>query len=563
MSDGVAGPTPRSSRDFLDGGGDTGALMRAADWAATPLGPPQHWPQPLKTMVALLLAADQAMFLCWGPDNTLFYNDAYAPMLADRHPGAMARPIFEVWTEIRADIEPLFTQVFAGRSVNMADLVLQMDRPGRPAEAHFAFSYTPVRDVDGTIRGLFCACIETTEDVFAERARRAAEANERARLWDLSEDMLARANFEGTMSAVNPAWTAVLGWDRAHLLGTPYAEFMHPDDAGVTLAALAEMGRTGQPTRFQNRIATKDGRWTPIGWTVSPEPDGINFIAVGRDLSEDKAREAELAHTQEALRQSQKLEAMGQLTGGVAHDFNNLLTPIIGSLDMLLRRQLGGEREQRLIDGALQSAERARVLVQRLLAFARRQPLQPTAVDLGELVDSMASLLASTLGPNVTVAASAAAGLPPALADRNQLEMALLNLAVNAGDAMPHGGKLTIAASEHRIGPDHPTGLPPGRYVSHRGRYRRGDGRGDQPARDRAVLLHQGCRQGHRTGLVDGARAGRPAQRRADHPQRPGRRHHRGAVAARQPRIGRDRSGSAARRVACRSHPRHGAARRR
>src|SRR3712207_2409378 len=146
---------------------------------------------------------------------------------------------------------------------------------------------------------------------------------------------------------------------------------MHPEDIEPTLVALARMGETGRPARFENRIATSDGGWKPIEWTVAPEPDGANFIAVGRDLSDVRAREAELEAAQEALRQSQKMEAMGQLTGGVAHDFNNLLTPIIGSLDMLMRRGVGSERERRMMDGALQSAERAKTLVQRLLAFAQ------------------------------------------------------------------------------------------------------------------------------------------------------------------------------------------------
>jgi signal transduction histidine kinase len=108
------------------------------------------------------------------------------------------------------------------------------------------------------------------------------------------------------------------------------------------------MSETGQPTRFENRIATSNAGWKPIGWTVAPEPDGANFIAVGRDLSDVREREAELEAAQDALRQSQKMEAMGQLTGGVAHDFNNLLTPIIGSLDMLMRRGVGSERERRM-----------------------------------------------------------------------------------------------------------------------------------------------------------------------------------------------------------------------
>lgn len=174
---------------------------------------------------------------------------------------------------------------------------------------------------------------------------------------------------------------------------------------------------------------------------------------------------AEREQAQEALRQSQKLESMGQLTGGVAHDFNNLLTPIVGSLDMLQRRGVGGEREQRMIDGALQSAERAKTLVQRLLAFARRQPLQPTAVNVPALVDGMAGLIASTSGPQVKVVVDAAPGLPAAVADPNQLELALLNLGVNARDAMEGGGTLRISVQHDAVTPGHRSALPMGDYI--------------------------------------------------------------------------------------------------
>jgi PAS domain S-box-containing protein len=175
--------------------------------------------------------------------------------------------------------------------------------------------------------------------------------------------------------------------------------------------------------------------------------------------------QARLAEAEAALRQTQKLDAMGQLTGGVAHDFNNLLTPIIGSLDMLQRRQVGGEREQRLIGGALQSAERAKTLVQRLLAFARRQPLQPSAVDVGAVVASMADLIDSTTGPQISVVVEIAPDLPPAKADANQLEMALLNLSVNARDAMERGGVLRITAVAETVEAGRHKDLRPGRYV--------------------------------------------------------------------------------------------------
>lgn len=186
---------------------------------------------------------------------------------------------------------------------------------------------------------------------------------------------------------------------------------------------------------------------------------------MGRDVTERVREQARLRDAEEQLRQSQKMESMGQLTGGVAHDFNNLLTPIIGSLDMLQRRGVGTERERRLIGGALQSAERAKVLVQRLLAFARRQPLQSKSVEIGSLVEGMATLIVSTLGPTIDVRVELEPDLPPALADPNQVEMALLNLAVNARDAMPNGGELTIAARRDDVVASRQHDMKPGVYV--------------------------------------------------------------------------------------------------
>jgi PAS domain S-box-containing protein len=183
------------------------------------------------------------------------------------------------------------------------------------------------------------------------------------------------------------------------------------------------------------------------------------------DVTERIHEQERLARTEEQLRQGQKMEAMGELTGGVAHDFNNLLTPIVGALDALQRKSVGGEREQRLIAGAMQSAERAKTLVQRLLAFARRQPLQARAAHVGPLISGMGELIASTSGPQVKVSVEVEHELPAAKVDANQLEMALLNLAVNARDAMPGGGTLRITADAQRVYMGHRANLKPGRYV--------------------------------------------------------------------------------------------------
>ncbi|SEP00848.1 His Kinase A (phospho-acceptor) domain-containing protein [Rhodospirillales bacterium URHD0017] len=175
------------------------------------------------------------------------------------------------------------------------------------------------------------------------------------------------------------------------------------------------------------------------------------------------AHVAERARTEEQLRQLQKLESIGQLTGGVAHDFNNLLTAVLGNLELLRKRLPSNPATDRLLDGATQGAQRGAALTQRLLAFARRQALQPKPTDLAELVRGMGDLLRRSLGPSIAIELDLPAGLPPALADQNQIELALLNLAVNARDAMPDGGRLEIALGLETVPPS--SDLAAGKYV--------------------------------------------------------------------------------------------------
>ena len=223
--------------------------------------------------------------------------------------------------------------------------------------------------------------------------------------------------------------------------------------------AYAETGWWGSGEHERRAYET---RFSPL---LDADGRQIGAYVMGHDVTERLREQERLAQAEEQLRQAQKMETMGQLTGGVAHDFNNLLTPIVGALDVIQRRGLGGEREHRLIAGALQSAERAKTLVQRLLAFARRQPLRATSVDLATLVRGMADLIASTTGPQIRVSVVVPDPLPLAWGDPNQLEMALLNLAVNARDAMPEGGALRISAAEESVALSHRAKLTPGRYL--------------------------------------------------------------------------------------------------
>ena len=314
----------------------------------------------------------------------------------------------------------------------------------------------------------------TGHDITAEKERDAelaARIAERDRLWNLSQDMLARADYAGRMSAVSPAWTLVLGWSEAELLERPYASFMHGDDIPSTLGAIAGMAETGQPARFENRIATRDGGWKHIEWTVTPELDGRNFIAVGRDLSVNKAREAELEQAQAALRQSQKMEAVGQLTGGLAHDFNNLLASVSGALQVLKLKLQRGQFAglDRYIELGESSVRRAASLTQRLLAFSRRQTLDPKPTDVNALVTGMAELVRYSVGPAVELEIMLADDPGLIKVDASQLENAVLNLCINARDAMmPDGGRLTIATGSEWI--DEATAkdraMRPGQYVS-------------------------------------------------------------------------------------------------
>ncbi|MEP9360013.1 ATP-binding protein [Sphingomonas sp. KR3-1] len=202
------------------------------------------------------------------------------------------------------------------------------------------------------------------------------------------------------------------------------------------------------------------GRWLVIKGRVRYSPEGVptRMAGVVSDVTDRKEADAQLA-------QAQKMDAVGQLTGGVAHDFNNLLTPIVGSLDLIRRHHADDPRTQRMIAGALEAAERAATLTQRLLAFARRQALQPQAVDVGALIEGIVDLIRRTLGPSISIVLEAPPRLSAARVDPNQLELALLNLSINARDAMPGGGKLTLSVAEVAVDHRNALGLGAGEYL--------------------------------------------------------------------------------------------------
>jgi PAS domain S-box-containing protein len=289
-------------------------------------------------------------------------------------------------------------------------------------------------------------------------ARVETRTQERDRLWTASRDLFAVIDADLTIRSANPAWSRVLGLGDDDLVGRRFHELVHPFDVPPGGLPWPTFERPTEPQDFDVRLMAQDGGFRWISWTVIPLERA--YYAVGRDVTERKLLE-------EQLRQSQKMEAVGQLTGGLAHDFNNMLTGILGGLDMVSRRIADGRlpEAERYIDAASAAARRAAALTHRLLAFSRRQPIDPRALDVNGLVNSMQDLLSRTLGEQVKLQVSLDPKVWPALSDPNQLENAILNLAINARDAMPDGGTLTIETSNVEL-----SGYP-GDGVSARGEF--------------------------------------------------------------------------------------------
>jgi PAS domain S-box-containing protein len=304
----------------------------------------------------------------------------------------------------------------------------------------------------------------------ADLERRVIERTQaRGRTWQVTPDLLGALNAQGYFETSNPAWKTLLGWSEEEVARTSIWEFLHPDDVERTRGGF-NLTQVGQPAiHFPNRYRCKDGTYRWLSWVGVPE-DGLVYCS-GRDITAQKQAEEDLGQAQESLRQSQKMEAVGQLTGGIAHDFNNILAGISGSLELLQRRlaegRLGGL--ERYIDAAHAASRRAAALTQRLLAFSRRQTLDPRPTDINKLIAGMEELIRRSVGPDLDVEVLGAVDLWTTKIDASQLENALLNLCINARDAMmPGGGRLTIDTANKRLNEREARerDLTPGHYVS-------------------------------------------------------------------------------------------------
>ncbi|MDO8399563.1 MAG: PAS domain S-box protein [Bradyrhizobium sp.] len=326
----------------------------------------------------------------------------------------------------------------------------------------------PIRDGSGNVVGYAKITRDLTERRAAEEQLRRSEEQFKRLVQGVTDYAIYMLTPEGLVSSWNAGAERIKGYEASEIIGQHFSRFYIEQDqrAGAPQAALETAARDG---RFEKEgwRQRKDGSKFMASVVIDPirADDGtlLGFAKITRDITERRKSERALQETREALFQSQKMDAIGQLTGGVAHDFNNLLMAVLGSLELLRKRLPDDPKTLRLVDNAMHAAQRGAGLTQRMLAFARRQELNPVALDVADLVRGMTDLLHSSLGATAQITMEFASGLNKVLADPNQLELAILNLVVNARDAMPKGGLVVITAKEETIAgaPD----LKDGNYV--------------------------------------------------------------------------------------------------
>ena len=400
----------------------------------------------------LRLVTDAVPFLVSFVDRTLTYqfaNAAYREWFGRTPEEVVGRTIPEIagasgYAVRRAQID----RALAGEPVQM-----DLDWPQQDGRRRIAdIRYLPRRDAKGGVDGFYVFVQDVTalrdaaailtqraDTLVREVAQRTAERDE---VWRYATDLLSVLRIDGCMVTCNPAWTAFLGWTEAELVGHSVFDLIHPDDQEHSAVVLSGLARGEPVTGFENRYRHKDGSYRWLSWNAVPTGDRI--FSSTRDVTAAKEQSLAFEATTEALRQSQKMEAVGQLTGGVAHDFNNLLTIIRSSVDFLRRPDLAEERRKRYMDAVSDTVDRAAKLTGQLLAFARRQALQPEVLSVGDRLRAVADMLDTVTGARVQVRVELPDSPCFIKADLSQFETALVNMAVNARDAMDGEGTLTL-----------------------------------------------------------------------------------------------------------------------
>ncbi|KTC12740.1 diguanylate cyclase [Pseudomonas marginalis ICMP 9505] len=502
--------------NWLQSSSDMAEKVRLHNWASTPLGPLEEWPDVLKTTVALSFASSFPQAIIWGQHLITLYNDAFVPILGDK-PSALGRAFSETWREVWAEVSPIANAAFQGHATYIENYPLVVERGSGPEQAYFTFCYSPIRDPQGTVVGMLNTVTETTATVFLARrlavldaiSSHVVNAHDAEAIMTTTTRLLAehlgvsncsyadmdadedgftiRGNWvaQGSPNIVGRYSLSTFGARAVEQLsaGEPLVirdnreEFIPEESAryqalGVTASVCFPLIKHGRLTALM-AVHDKSPRvWSPYELALVGEVTERSWAHIERVRTDTAVREglaaitelnatlerrveertAALARTEAALHQSQKLEAIGQLTGGVAHDFNNLLTIIRSSVDFLRQPGLSEARRQRYMGAVSDTVERASKLTSQLLAFARRQPLNPQVFDAGQRVKNIGEMLESVTGARIQVRTEVPEQTcyepcyEPCYVsvDVSQFETALINIALNARDAIQGQGTLTL-----------------------------------------------------------------------------------------------------------------------
>lgn len=488
--------------------------------ANSPLGKVTQWPQSLLTSSQMVMHSPMPMLLLWGNERTQIYNDSFAALAGNKHPAGFAQSVHFSWPEYPEFIRTVIESVWAGQSRSYLDQYFLYPDQKHATELYLDLTFSPVRDEQGQVAGLLMTAVKTSRrrrTAIKLRQRSLAsrkaqhETEERLQLaltatngvgtwdWNIDQDLFVTDSRFAQMHGIEPQLSGQLPI-------TAYLHGVHPEDRGLLTRSIREcLSKHGEYSQ-EYRLLNLDGtvRWIfARGRCFSGRPGSAQrFMGAALDITERKKTEQALLNlnetlelrvaqrtqalaeaneqlqremqererAEEALRHAQKMEAVGQLTGGIAHDFNNMLTGIIGSLDLMKRYIAAGRITEvgRFTDAAVTSAQRAAALTHRLLAFSRRQSLDRRPLDPNQLVSSLQTLFSSTKGAHIDLRVELGDDIWTVNTDSGQLESALLNLIINARDAMPDGGELVVRTANTFLSHSHTSALEPikaGDYV--------------------------------------------------------------------------------------------------
>ncbi len=468
----------QAKTELPQGGGEMGERIRAFEWTSHPLGPPEHWPTALHVALGICLNSSFPTAIYWGRELYLLYNDAWAHIPGERHPWALGQSGADVWTDIWGVVGPQFGDVLEkGVGVSSFEQMLPMHRGGVVQETYWNYSLTPIPGDDGKVAGVFNQGHEITQAVQARRMREQETERLREVFAQAPGAVAVLRGPDHVFEIANRAYIDLIG-GREDVIGKPVIEALPEVVEQGFVELLSQVYESGEPFvgndvpielfrdgRRQTRIVdfiyhpTRDlnGQVDAIFVQATDVTERKEFFdqlqALNATLEQRVHQEvADRLRAEDALRQAQKMESIGQLTGGIAHDFNNMLAVIIGALNMMQRRLAKGDLDvARYIEAATDGATRAASLTQRLLAFSRQQALDPAPLNANDMMAGMNELLGRTLGEHIQITTILADDLWRTFADRVQLESAVLNLAVNARDAMAGGGKLTIETANESV----------------------------------------------------------------------------------------------------------------